>query len=263
MIRNSGRLLAPGLILAVFLQFIAVGDAFADVEFNHGEDFASPLRRFDIRGIYQDNQYDKFNSYTVLRLDLPFRIGNGWILATRYDQPLAYTEYTSGGDKFGAGDLLLQAFFIAPQMERTWTWGTGIRSYIPVVADNQIGSGRYTVAPMVGFKINAPFISSMGFLGLLVSNHFDMGGEDDRAEVEFMAIQPTIFANLNDYWFIMSKPEMRVNWELDGRWFIPLDLQVGLLLGRSMVLSAAYRIPIVDDLPLYKHEFETHIGFFF
>ena len=57
---------------------------------------------------------------------------------------------------------------------------------------------------------------------------------------------------------------MRVNWEDDNRWFVPFDITLGKMLNKSTVVSIEYKTPIVDEkYPVYDHEVEVRVGFFF
>ena len=241
---------------------------YAEEEVNNGQDLTRPLTRLDIRQKYQTFEGDYFASFTTLRADKPFILENGWMFSTRLDIPFAYTDIPTiedpGGDsRFGITDILVQGVLVAPQGQKSWTWVSGMQIVAPTASDDAMGTGRFHLAPLVAFKLDAPCLGTGSFAAILISNHFDVGGNDDRGEVNYLAVQPIININLPAFWVVTVAPEMRVNWELDDSVFFPFDILVGKMISRSTILSLQYKTPLIEDYQMYEHEIELRAGFFF
>ena len=256
------------LSIVVNLAFICTKALAEEEEVNNGQDFTKPLTRFDIRQKYQDLPGDKFSSATTLRVDKPFVLDNHWIASTRFDLPFAYTDVpstdNSNGDKeSGVSDSLIQVLMVAPMAGREWTWAYGFQALFPTATHDEMGTGRFQFAPTWGAKVNTPALGKGAWAALLIKNYLDVGGDGDRADVNQLSIQPVLNINLPKRWFVTLAPDMRVNWEDNGSWFIPFDVTIGKMLNRTTVCSVEYKTPIHDDYEIYDHEVEARIGFFF
>ena len=241
----------------------------AKKEVNTGQDFTKPLTRLDIRQKYQWLASDRHTATTTLRFDKPFVLDSKWVLATRFDLPLMATDVVSGDnpngdDEFGMSDFLAQCIMIAPQAGGNWTWAYGVQTIWPTASQDEMGTGRFQLAPLVGVRVGLDSLSKGSFTALLLRNHIDVGGSGSRADVNYLVVQPMLTINLPQFYFLTFAPEMRVNWENDNRWFVPFDITVGKMLNKSTVVSIEYKIPVHDDnYPIYNAEVEARIGFFF
>ena len=261
-----------GIVVSA-LFFIIAGTACAQdkqEEVNTGQDFTKPLTRFDIRQKYQNLPAGNDAYTTTLRVDKPTILNEqGWVFALRADLPLVVNDVASGDNlgsayKFGASDVLTQFMFIAPQGKKSWTYAFGAQLLWPTASEDQMGTGRYQIAPLVGAKMDLKAISKGSFGYLLLRDHIDAGGYSSRSHVNYLVIQPGINIALPKAFFVTIAPEMKVNWEDNNHWFIPFDITVGKMLNKSTVVSLEYKSPIHDDkYPSYDTEVEARIGFFF
>ena len=97
----SFRFTVKGIIL-FWIAFIALGIPFSYAAgdilskiprplasvINFGEDFTRPLARFDVRLKYQNKGDGSDALVNTYRMDYPFRLKNGWNIATRVDLPM-------------------------------------------------------------------------------------------------------------------------------------------------------------------------------
>ena len=262
--------LARMILLAMVLAFaVPVGAQETKEEVNTGQDFTKPLTRLDIRQKYQNLPAGKESYTTTFRVDKPFVLDGGWVLSTRADLPLMGSDVTSADNpdsdfKWGMSDFLTQFLLIAPQGEKSWTYAFGLQTIFPTASEDQMGTGRYQVAPVLGGKVDLKGISKGSFAYALIRNHFDAGGSDSRANTNYLVIQPGINIALPKTFFVTVSPEMKVNWEDNNHWFIPFDVTVGKMLNKSTVVSVEYKTRIHDDkYRFYDTEIEARIGFFF
>ena len=238
-------------------------------EVNTGQDFTKPLTRLDIRQKYQLLAQDKFASVTTFRVDKPFVLGNKWVLSTRFDFPFMTTDAASRDNpnadrEFGSSDFLAQFMMIAPQAGKTWTWAYGVQTLWPAASQDEMGTGRYQIAPLLGGKMDLGFLKKGSFAGMLLCEHIDAGGSDSRVKQNYLVVQPLLNINLPKAFFLNMSPEMRVNWENDNRWFVPFDIMLGKMLNKSTAVSLEYKTPLCDrNYPMYDHEVEARVGFFF
>lgn len=239
-------------------------------ELNTGQDFTKPLTRLDVREKFQALPSGRSSFITTLRVDKPVVINeDGWVLSLRADLPFVLNnvrslDNTEANYHFGLSDFLNQFILIAPQGKKSWTYGVGAQIIWPTASEDQMGTGRYQIAPLVGAKMDLKSISPGSFTYLLLREHIDLGGNSSRSKTNYLVIQPGLNIGLPNQCFATVAPEMRVDWENHNRCFIPFDLTIGKMINKSTVLSIEYKTPILDkDYPLYNQEIEARVGFFF
>lgn len=235
-----------------------------------GRDPGSPRSRFDLRVKYRQSSPDDFGVVMTPRLDSPIGLGGGWLLALRFDLPLVLTDRASGdnpdgGEEFGFGDALSQFFVLTPPQGASGRFrvGAGAQLLWPTASHDEMGSGKYQLAPSVVGVALLPELSRGSFAVLLLRDFFSYAGADDRRDIHEVSVQPGLSVNLPRRWFVSSFPDIRINWEDEGKAFVPVNLEVGLLFGRRGIVSATVDVPIVDDYHLYEWQTEFRIGFFF
>jgi hypothetical protein len=263
------RLIMFSMIVSLMVSSGFVYAQETEKEVNTGQDFTKPLTRFDVREKYQWLADDKDALLTTFRVDKPIMFKNGWGLGTRFDLPVMTTDVASldnprGDTEFGLSDFLAQGIMIAPQGKKSWTWAYGMQAILPTASQDAMGTGRYQIAPFVGAKADIAALGKGSFGYLLLREHIDAGGSDTRNKVNYLVINPGLNIAFPTYTFITMAPEIRVNWENDNRWFIPFDITIGQMLSRKLVVSLTYKTPVVDHkYPVYEHEIEGRVGFFF
>lgn len=234
---------------------------------NTGEDILRPLDRFDIRYKYQQSTGDTDTSQMTFRLDAPFVIEDDWKLATRFDMPVVRTDMISsdnpnGDYEIGTGDVLTQFLLISP-WQKNWRYGFGMRLFWPTAGQDSMGSGKYQMAPTVGLNYYPDGWSKGSYCGAGIREYFDYAGDGNRADIHQTSILAGFSYNLPDHWFISSIPDIRINWEQDNDWFVPLNLKVGKLFDKKRVVSIEFNTPIVNDYDRYDWQIELQLGFFF
>ena len=91
--------------------------------------------------------------------------------------------------------------------------------------------------------------------GFLVLNLWSYAGDEDRANVNAMTLQPFINYNLPKGWYLTSSPLMTANWEAedDNRWTVPIGGGFGRIfkIGDQPVnanIAAYYNVMTPDDV---------------
>jgi len=154
-------------------------------------------------------------------------------LITRTIFPLVWNpDYTQeSGSNFGLGDILFTAFY-APE-SKGLTWGVGPAVQFPS-GGVDFGTGKWSA----GVSVVALAMPGQWVIGALISNIWSFAGAEDRADVNFMTLQPFINYNLPESYYFTFSPIITANWEAekneytgdDNIWTLPLGLGFGKLI---------------------------------
>jgi len=148
-------------------------------------------------------------------------------LITRTIFPLVWNpDYTQeSGSNFGLGDILFTAFY-APE-SKGLTWGVGPAVQFPS-GGVDFGTGKWSA----GVSAVALAMPGQWVIGALISNIWSFAGAEDRADVNFMTLQPFINYNLPESYYFTFSPIITANWEAESgnQWTLPLGLGFGKLI---------------------------------
>jgi hypothetical protein len=241
-----------------------------EVKINNGEDLTRPLTRFDFRTKYQDLKDGARALTFTFRVDKPFQFDNGWSVSTRFDFPLTLknavaNDNPNGDDQFGLGDDLLQFLAITPPLdsEKRWALGFGTRLVFPTATAEQLGSGKWQLAPIVGVRAFVPEVSKGSYVALLVRNQFSVAGDPNRRDINDLYVQPMFNWQLEDQWYVNFAPEMRFNLNDKGQAFVPFSVAIGKKINPGLVMSVEFKVPVIENYRQYDAEVEYRVGFFF
>jgi hypothetical protein len=132
-----------------------------------------------------------------------------------------------GRTEFGLGDLTPELFFspknpIVLREGLSMVWGIGPVFQLPTATDNKLGTGKWSAGPaFVTFFSARPLHVTTGFL---IFNLWSFAGDQDRANVNALTLQPFWNYNLPDGWYLTTSPLITANWEAnrDNRWTVPI-----------------------------------------
>ena len=132
-------------------------------------------------------------------------------------------------------------------------WGIGPAFQLPTATNDLLGTGKWSAGPaFVAFLSAKPLHITTGFL---VLNLWSFAGDDDRADVNAMTLQPFLNYNLDKGWYLTTTPLITADWEADDddRWTVPVGGGVGRIfeIGHQPVnaqLSAYYNAIKPDDV---------------
>ena len=167
------------------------------------------------------------NTQNVLNIQpvYPFHLNPSWNLITRPILPVIYqAPFLSGrelaaaeeifgpgiGDtEFGLGDLTTE-FFFSPRKpiqlgpHSSLVWGVGPVFQFPTATDELLGTEKWSAGP--DFVV---FLSDQGLhitTGFLILNVWSFAGDEDRADVNAMTLQPFLNYNLPKGWYLTTAP---------------------------------------------------------
>ena len=142
-------------------------------------------------------------------------------LITRTIVPVVYRPFLleEAGGTSGLGDINA-TFFFGPSAPSPVTWAVGPSLYLPTATDDALGSGRWSAGP----SVVALAMPSNWVIGVLVSNVWSIGGDQDEADVNSFLLQPIINYNLANQWYLTSVPIITANWNaVEGnKWTVPV-----------------------------------------
>ncbi len=283
-------LIASAVLPGLFAPALASADEAAasasDAEtavigtFNNGEDFTLPRNQFQVRQSYErlpdagGRNPEKWT--TTPRADLWTGVGDGWKLYGRIDQPLVYSNNVTSGfnpnghNRFGQGDLLTEIAIVAPPPTARLGYGLGVRAVWPTASLNEAGKGKYQIGPVVGARYSLPEISpGSAFLPQVIylNSVASRDENSDRPDINRLKIQPKFNVGLPDHWFLTAyaSESIEINYQDNGKVFIPFDLMVGRKLNDKFVASLEYSRSLFHDKGFepYQWRLEVRTGYLF
>ncbi|MFO1152710.1 MAG: hypothetical protein U1E42_03435 [Rhodospirillales bacterium] len=225
--------------------------------FNNGEDITRPVNIFQLRQRYQrlpdDNGREPEKWTTTLRADLRTDLAESWTLYGRVDQPLVGSDDVTsrfnpeGHSRFGQGDLLTELAIIAPPSTARIGYGLGVRAIWPTAGLNEAGNGKYQLGPVAGVRYSLPEISPGSFVlpqVIYLNSVASRNGNKDHPDVNQLYIQPKFNISLPDDWFLAAyaSENIQINYEDEGKVFVPFDLMFGKKLFGTFVASRSFPI---------------------
>jgi hypothetical protein len=139
----------------------------------------------------------------------------------RLSAPLE-TRSASNVTSSGFGDLDLFGAYLAVS-KPDLTFGIGPSASFPTASKDELGSGKYTLgAAAVVFAAPNPQFQ----YGALVIWRTSIAGDEDRAKVNFAAVQPFYFWQLGEGTYLRGAPIMVFDIE-SGDYHVPLGLGIG------------------------------------
>jgi hypothetical protein len=204
---------------------------------------------------------DRFQYVLNIQPVIPQHLSTKWNWIHRAIIPLI--DQPAPVDAFGLGDIQYQGF-LSPAQSHGWTWGVGPVLQVPSATDDQLGTEKWSAgAGVVGLSMNGPWV-----YGALVNNIWSFAGDDDRADVNQMLIQPFVNYNLGRGLAIGSVPIITANWEAPGgqKWTVPLGAQVSQIIPIAKVpvnflLGAYYNVVKPDNGPDWSIRFQIALLF--
>jgi hypothetical protein len=166
-------------------------------------------------------------------------------------------------DEFGLGDIQYQGF-LSPANPGKFIWGVGPVFQFPSATDSQLGTEKWSAgAGAVALRTDGPWV-----YGALVNNIWSFAGDDDRANVNQMLIQPFINYNFGRGLAVGSAPIITANWEAASgqKWTVPLGAHVSQIIPIHKVpvnflLGAYYNIVKPDNGPDWSIRFQIALLF--
>jgi len=193
-------------------------------------------------------------SMIALRADLPVLAKN----------PIS-SDNPNGDYLYGLGDADAQAVFIQ-NIDKRWAAGFGARLIAPTGGDT-LGSGKWQIMPIAGFRYGLSEISPGSYLEPFVRYDVSFAGDPSKRNISNLQLAPFLNIWLPDRWSVAFYPsaDIRINFGdpvtgQTGRLFLPFDARVGRDLTDQIALSLEIGVPIVKDYPVYNFKAQVRLN---
>jgi hypothetical protein len=156
----------------------------------------------------------------------PFRLADRFQIVQRFILPIV-TQPELGpnqGGQGGLGDIQYQAYFSSIN-QKGLVFGLGPIASAPTAYPNELGSGKWSIGPtaVIGYVLNT------WVAGVLGNELWSVSHYNDRPPVRLMQLQPFIYYNLPNAWYIATSPVITANWKagISDRWTVPVGGGLG------------------------------------
>lgn len=126
-----------------------------------------------------------------------------------------------------------------------------------------MGRGKYRIRPLVVVLRFPDWLPVGSFYGLGVRNEFSYAGSSKRRDINELQIVPVLNIALPEKTFLSFFEEIRHDWNSEGDWFVPVDVELGRKFAPDRAASVRLQVPVVNDLGLYDWTVEARLSFFF
>ncbi|WP_315127507.1 hypothetical protein [Comamonas antarctica] len=184
----------------------------------------------------------------------PVRISENWRLINRVIVPVVSSPaLTPTQDRVnGLGDITYEGFFSPVKPAGGAIWGVGPMLQMRTATDERLGSGRWAAGP------SALVLAQPGkwSVGALVTQLWSFAGDESRAKVNQMQIQPIVSYRLSPVHTVGYLGTITANWEesrSSQRWTVPLGMTYSTLVKPAkgapinFVVGAGYNVVRPDN----------------
>ena len=189
----------------------------------YGTDPTAIVGRLQLSSQYADLPHGARLSDTVARVDLPFR-GN-WLL--RVDTPFHRWRDPNipGMDSAqGLGNLSAVLGWRAYNTPE-YAFLIGAASSFPTASQDTLGSGKYTVGPLIATGRFLPQWES--FLFGVFQHSISAGGDPSRADISLTQASVQINTIWADRWWSTVQGAWQVNWEQNAKSSMVFEFELG------------------------------------
>jgi hypothetical protein len=175
-------------------------------------------------------QLDGTQNVLLVEPVIPIRLTPNFNLVTRWITPVIWQPQLAPGvdSEFGLGNIAPQFFFTPAHQGDGFVWGLGFNGWLPTATDKTLGINKWGGGPTaVALWIQGPLLT-----GILASNTWagdqTHGSSVTGDRINQMALQPFIFYNLPQGWYVASLPIISADWTVsDHKWTVPIGGGIG------------------------------------
>lgn len=189
----------------------------------YGTDPTAIVGRMQLSSQYADLPHGARLSDTVARVDIPFR-GN-WLL--RVDTPFhRWLDSNRPGMSSvqGLGNLSTVLGWRAYNTPE-YAFFIGAASTFPTASDNALGSGKYTVGPLIATGRFLPQWES--FLFGVFQHSISAGGDPSRSDISLTQANVQINTIWAERWWSTVQGAWQVNWEQKATSSMTFEVELG------------------------------------
>jgi len=175
----------------------------------------------------------------LLRAAQPYAAFGGTVLV-RATLPVVTLPVGPGFDqRTGFGDFNLLAFWLFDTGSPAISFGLGPQLTVPSANDDRLGSEKWSAGVAnVLFNATSPKLQ----WGYLATWQASFAGEDERRDVNIAAVQPFLFYQLGDGWYLRSTGVSTYDFETDA-YAAPLGLGIGRVIKTKRAVVNVFAEP--------------------
>lgn len=189
----------------------------------YGTDPTAIVGRVQLSSQYADLPHGARLSDSVARVDIPFR--SNWLL--RVDTPFHRwldPNIPGMGSAQGLGNLSAILGWRAYNTPE-YAFLIGVASSFPTASDDRLGSGKYTVGPIVATGRFLPRLES--FLFGVFQHSVSAGGDPSRADLSFTNASVQINTIWAERWWSTVQGVWQVDWERKAKSSMTVEVELG------------------------------------
>jgi len=188
-----------------------------------GVDPTAIVGRVQLFSEYADLDPSGSRRDVTLRVDLPWR--KNWLLQTILPFDRLIDPDRSGiPSASGVGDLTVNFLWRAYNTPE-YAFLVGVASSFPTATDDRVGSGKYTVGPLLVTARYLPLIKS--FLFGALTHQLSVGGDPSRKDVQLTGAVAQINTIWAEKWWTTVQGLWLVNWELNEKTSMKMEFELG------------------------------------
>jgi hypothetical protein len=203
-----------------------------------GEAEANPTRAvlFSIRPEFYAVNGDVRQSSLILRYDYTAFRQRRWLpgkrgVVLRVDAPITAARGSASRTRVGLGDTYAH-LLLTPYLTSRFAWVVGSGIIAPTATDEQLGGGKWLVAPATG-----PLWFLRGGLAFVkVQSLHSVAGDAQRPDVRALLITPLFMHTLSRRTWLLVDSESKTNLRPGGRTDLRSGVQVGWALKSAVGL---------------------------
>lgn len=168
-------------------------------------------------GIDDDGERWTLNIQPVI----PISLNETWNVISRTILPLIDQEDVIGNSsQSGTGDTTQSLFFSPKQPLAGWIVGAGPAFLLPTASDRLLGTEQWAIGPT--FVVLKQTDAGWTY-GALANQLWSVAGDDDRADVNLMFLQPFLTKALGRGQTLTVNLESTYDWD-GNQWTVPMNL---------------------------------------
>lgn len=142
---------------------------------------------------------------------IPIKLSTNINLIARVVLPVVsqYNIYSEGSQQSGLSDAVVSAFFSPAEAKNGLVWGIGPAFLVPTATDDLLGTKKFGVGPTALVLKQA----NGWTIGALMNQIWSVAGDEDRADVNQMFLQPFLNYNWKSGAGVGLNSEITQNWE--------------------------------------------------
>ena len=171
---------------------------------------------------------EKTQNILVVEPVIPLKLTPDWNLVTRWNTPITYMPRLANpmgpipgiDPDFGLSNMEPQ-FFFTPAHPGAFTFAVGPVLWLPTATDKTLGINKWGGGPVVvALTTQGPLLAGFLAQNIWAGSQSSLPGQ----HVNSLLIEPFVFYNLPDGWFVTYRPLITADWTVDShhRWTVPV-----------------------------------------